>query len=182
MSGSILREWGTLLLVSAMANCMCSCSRDSGTLYSPSFNEESFRSIEEGMLSNEVVNLIGMPLRVDHYTVAERWLYYSSITNSTTEETGALIRSGSLPRIVHTISFDSQGIVVSQLDVSENIEGQDRSFILQRFGKPSVVESNMPATILNYTLGKYSGSHEVRAVLLDGKGKVSGIKAFYYRD
>src|SRR5882672_6338238 len=155
--------------------CLAGCSSDSGTTYAPMFTEKGFQAIAPGMTSNQVINLLGSPLRVDRQSVSERWAYYDSNQVAPATKTTILMSSGEIISPNRGVSFDSYGTVVSQFGLDDAVLGKDRNFVLRTAGAPSTAESNIANIVLNYTLG---GSHHVRAVLLDQKGHVMSKAAF----
>lgn len=168
--------------VKVLSVCLCGCSSDSGTSYAPLFNEQGFSAIVPGMSSNQVVSLIGLPLRIDRQTVSERWRYYDSNSVVQPDKTTLFWTTGHTIAPSRGVSFDSYGGVVSQFGLDDDVLGKNREFVLRTVGNPSTIESNIANVILNYTLAKRTASHHVRAVLLDQDGNVMSKVAFYYQD
>jgi hypothetical protein len=134
------------------------------------------------MNSNEVISLLGVPLRVDAQTASEQWLYYPAGMLPTETGITRVLNTGSALVPSGAISFDDYGKVIHQFGLTNDFDGKYRDFVLKSLGRPHLVKSNVSSSILNYTLGRYSGSHEVRAVILGENGTVISIQAFYYRD
>lgn len=171
-----------LLATVLIIACVSGCSNDSGTVYANFYTQQGFQAVTQGMRSNDVIKLIGLPLRVDQQLVGERWFY--CVSNSTSVATSVLgfVKTGRSQQTDAVVLFDLNEIVIGQFGVSNEVVGKHSSFVLQTIGKPSSVERNTSATVLSYTLGKHSGSHEVRAVLLDQNNNVFSKEAFYHRD
>jgi hypothetical protein len=134
------------------------------------------------MSSNEVIALLGPPLRIDQQMLSERWSYYQSGVRGQSTNDTLLAKSGTIQIADIVVSFDRSGTVISQFGLGQDVHGKDRPFIITLMGAPTKIETNIPNTILNYTLGKHSDSHYVRAILMDESGRVISKEAFYYRD
>lgn len=168
-------------LVSMYCLALSGCS-DSGTTYAPSYTEERFHLVRLGMQTNDVIRLLGSPLRIDHLSVSERWWYERASDTAQPSDGQGLVGKGVLNQNASVISFNSEGVVIGQVNAAIQLEGCGRFRVERELGKPTKIESNLSGTILNYSLGTYSGSHNVRAVILDEAGRVAGKRAFYYQD
>lgn len=173
--------WSMLVDTCVLMGCfaLSGCS-DSGTTYAPSYSEQHFQVVQLGMQSNDVVRLLGRPMRVDHISALEQWSYERLDESQQSDTTHNLVNSGKLQESALVVSFDGAGRVITS--PIEELFGKDRSGVERELGKPTRITLKGANTILSYTLGTYSGSHEVRAVLLNESGIVVGKKAFYYHD
>ena len=156
------------------------CSMDSGTVYAPGFHEKDFQALGVGVHSNEVVNILGNPLRAEHQIYSERWLYSPRRLQ---QSAGSFVSwEGTLPLGGVVLSFGETGTVISTFGTETSFNGKSRLDVKAILGEPPKTETNAELTIFHYTEGIHSGSHDVRAVFFDKNGKVILKRAFFYRD
>lgn len=171
------------LLRSFLLCVLSGCSPKAETAFAPGYTEHKFDMVQIGNDSNRVVELIGPPLRVDHQSFSELWMYgtHPNVHFSN----GLFIKQGTIPIPKLVVYFGSDGLVKSiygDEGVSLQLQGKDKDTVRAALGLPAETKTNKGIFIFSYTEGKHSESFDVRAVIFNEQGRVLEKKSFYYRD
>ena len=164
------------------------------TTFAPGYTDETFRGIGLGMNKREVIRLLGPPLSESVGHLGSYWNYgFSDSDMLVHDEDGGIIadsgRGINLEELCqgHTsVSFDERGHVIGYsgnfLKLDDSALGMSAEEVAARYGKPWAIHNRMSASYLIYSRSDTHDSYRVRAIGLDGAGKVVEIKRYYYQD
>ena len=167
-------------VLAAMMLSVSSCSEHK-TVYAVNYSEHKFAEIQTGDTSNRVITLLGEPLRIDHQRFSEQWIYGGASGGRSSD--GALFvkrTTISVPKMV--VCFGKNGTVKNYYGKEgASLQAKDKNAVRAALGLPTDIKTNEEMFIFNYTEGS-AESFDVRAIILDEKGRVIEKKQFYYRD
>jgi hypothetical protein len=156
------------------------------TVYAPKYDEQGFRSIEEGMTEVEVHKLVGKPIREARAKPEIEW-YYGPPTLRVTLDGGMFDTSGLFQTAwgYTIVRASPEGKIEDILggyfpDIPKELIGADLSEMKKRFGEPNAVRTIKATRYLIYSGSKSNGSFRTRAVGLGKDSKVVEVVAGYY--
>jgi outer membrane protein assembly factor BamE (lipoprotein component of BamABCDE complex) len=141
------------------------------THYAAGYSESKFNSLVPGMGEEEVIQLLGDPLRVEVVKGSTTW-YYGPKSLRVAED-GGLYLNSSGPLQFTLVTADDLGMVKSatgdylKLD-GRTLVGRSLVEVKEHFGEPLTVRTRPSGRYLRYTDTQVSGSYYTRTVIIAG--------------
>jgi outer membrane protein assembly factor BamE (lipoprotein component of BamABCDE complex) len=155
------------------------------THYAKGYSESKFQSIVPGMPEEEVIELVGRPLKVDVVRGSTTWDYGPKSLR--VAEDGGLYVDSDDPAQFTIVTADDSGTVIStdgsylKLD-GRTFDGKRLVDVKEQLGEPLTVRSRVTGRYLSYAETRVSGSYYIRDVVIDSNGHVSRTTARWYQD
>jgi hypothetical protein len=152
------------------------------TRFSPGYRALAFQTLYAGQAREEVIGLIGQPLRVDRLNPVNTWIYQADDWYGSPKRVG--IRS---PRLRHwftpftDVHFDADGRVATVLgDLLEPLPpvGLTRDQVFARYGMPIFTITRPALLIHDYSEPAGSPVWKVRRVFYTLDGRVFAVQGF----